>query len=109
LSVVEGLHEALADGGIGREGLLLLDDLLVVDEELAFEDLESVEFIEQIGGGAEGDGKGILGGGSCQAVESLVGAGEIEIVKALHSQVDGGSLGRSEDRQAHEGREYAEW
>ena len=100
--IMDGAHELLAVDGIGVELLLFLGDLLVVGQELALQDAEPVEFVEQIGGGAKRVRQGILGAGGNVAVQDLVGSNVVLVVHALERGIDrvgfrGAEGGNTED------------
>ena len=93
-------EEIAPPGGVGV-GAGLRDDAVVIHQEFALQDAQTVEFIEKVRGSLEGVRQRFLGMDRDIAIEQPMGGGEIETVQPVEGLVErnrvGGQRGKTQD------------
>src|SRR5260370_37579287 len=95
--MTNGADELLADKGMGVHLFLLLGDFLVIGEEFALEDTETVELVEQVCGRAKRVGERVLRTGGYMAIQYVVGTHVVLVVQVLKRGVDARVLNGAND------------
>ena len=82
------------------ELLLLVRDAVVVHQEFALQNSESVQLVEKVRGGAHGIGNRVPGMSGDVRVQQSVAAREIEVIHPVECAFDGGRLSLPEQGAA---------
>src|SRR5260370_20525756 len=98
--MTNGADELLADKGMGVHLFILLGDFLVIGEEFALEDAETVELVEEVCGSAKRVGERVLRTGGNVAIQYVVGTHVVLVVHVLKRGVDAVGLDGAEGGNA---------